>query len=316
MNVQYVVPASIYHRLYEPRGSLKATVLLMHGMQEHCGRYVEFAEFLQSNGYAVLTYDHAGHGLTAKSKVQLGFFRRSQPDRMLVSDARKIANVLLQRYPGVPLILMGHSMGSFIGRILVDEAAHLFHAAVFIGSGGPNSMASLAKPALYIANAIAPAKRSKWLNKLFISIQNECFKNEVPNDGTNWLSVSMANREAFVNDELCGVDFSNNALYGLISLNVAATRSGWALNIPKEFSMLFVSGDDDPVGDFGKGIEKTAHHLQQRGYKKVDVKRYANMRHEVLNEANRQEVFDDIIQWLGETFPHNKLPPALNLDGD
>ena len=209
-----------------------------------------------------------------------------------------MTSFLSQRFPGVPMILMGHSMGSFIARVLLKKASLLFDGAILIGTGGPNPLAALFCPILYLTNVIAPEKRSKLLNELFSKINNRKFKHEHPNDGTNWLSAGLANRKAFLDDDLCGVHFSNNAFFGLISLNVEATRSNWAESIPQRMPFLFVSGADDPIGDFEKGVKKTVKGLRDRGFEQVDLKCYPGMRHEILNEDDRQVVFNDIYKWL------------------
>ncbi len=295
----------IHYTVYQPDGTaVKAAILLLHGMQEHSGRYVEFSEYLKRQGYAILTYDHAGHGRTARSKEHLGFFRTHKPGNLLVEDAEQLSGYLSQRFPGVPLLLMGHSMGSFVARVLLKQAAHRFAGAILVGTGGPNPLAAMARPALYLANLLVPEKRSRWLNNLFSAMNNQKFKHEQPNDGTNWLSVRVSNRLAFRDDERCGVDFSYNAFYGLIALNVAATQSGWAASIPRAMPLLLISGTDDPIGDFGKGVGKTVHELRGLGFERVEMKLYPGMRHEILNEDNRAVVFDDVCGWLEKTVSH------------
>ena len=297
-----VAPDHIHYTVYEPDGAIKAALLLLHGTQEHSGRYEGFADYLKTQGYAVLTYDHTGHGRTAKTNEQLGFFDRNQPGNLLVNEAEHMSCFLSQRFPEVKLILMGHSMGSFIARLLLKRAAHRFDGAILMGTGGPNPLAALFRPVLYMTNRIAPEKRSRLLNELFSTINNRKFKHEKSNDGQNWLSAGLANRKAFQDDELCGVDFSNNAFFGLISLNVEATKSSWAARIPRAMPLLFVSGADDPIGDFRKGVEKTVNRLQHRGFERVDLKIYPGMRHEILNEDDQHRVFDDIVEWLDEAF--------------
>ena len=299
--MEQFAPEHIHYTVYEPDGiPIKAAILLLHGMQEHSGRYEPFATFLKEQGYAVMTYDHTGHGHTAKTKEQLGFFHRKKPGHLLVSEAQRMSIFMQRRFPDIPLILMGHSMGSFVARCLLQETASLFNGAILMGTGGPNPLAALFRLVLYMTNLIAPTKRSKWLNKLFTFINNQQFRHEKPNDGTNWLSTSLANRKAFQDDELCGMDFSNNAFYGLISINVKATKSNWAADIPRTLPLLFVSGAEDPIGDFGKGIEKTVKALRNNGFEHIDIKLYPDMRHEILNEDNRQLVFRDIAEWLGK----------------
>lgn len=305
--MENLTPDHIHYTVYEPDGmAIKAAILLLHGMQEHSGRYENFANYLKGQGYAVLTYDHIGHGRTAKTKEQLGFFRRTRPDDLLVNDAEHMSYFLSQRFSGAQLILMGHSMGSFIARLLLKKANHLFDGVILTGTGGPNPLAALFHPVLHLANLIAPEKRSKWINMLFSKINNRKFKHEKPNDGTNWLSTGLANRRAFLDDELCGVDFSNNAFFGLISLNVKATRSNWAASIPRRMPFLFLSGVEDPIGEFGKGVERTVRRIRKLGFERVDLKLYPGMRHEILNEDNRQLVFDNILEWLESTTYENK----------
>lgn len=300
--MENTAPGHIHYTVYEPEGTaIKAAILLLHGMQEHSGRYEGFANHLKQQGYAMLTYDHIGHGRTAKTKEQLGFFSKNKPGNRLVDEAERMSRLLAERFPDVQLILMGHSMGSFVARVLLKKTSLLFDGAILMGTGGPNPLAALFHPLLYMANLIAPEKRSRRLNKLFSTVNNRKFKHEKPNDGTNWLSAGLANRKAFLEDDLCGVDFSNNAFFGLISLNVEATRSNWAESIPRRMPFLFVSGTDDPIGDFGKGIEKTVKELRDNGFHRVDLKLYQGMRHEILNEDDRQLVFDDICKWLEKT---------------
>src|SRR3546814_5851210 len=122
---------------------------------------------------------------------------------------------------------------------------------------------------LFRSNLVAPNSRSKQLNSFFLKINNSEFRHENPNDGTNWLSADLANRKAFLQDELCGVNFSNNAFFGLISINVEATKSNWAENLPKSLPLLFVSGANDPIGNFGKGVLKTVQALRENGFERV-----------------------------------------------
>ncbi|MCY4779140.1 alpha/beta hydrolase [Sphingobacterium sp. UT-1RO-CII-1] len=301
MDKEYSAPNHLNYHIYLTAGQEpKAAILLLHGMQEHSGRYLDFAKHLNQQRYAVITYDHVGHGHTAKSKAEMGFFRKRNPDGLLIYEAKQMAYFMQSQFPDTPLILMGHSMGSFIARLLLQQTSGLFSGAIIMGTGSSNPAAILFRPILYVANAFAPKKRSRWLNKLFTKINNKEFKNEHPNDGTNWLSANPANREAFQADELCGLDFSNNAFYGLISLNVKATKTNWADSLPKQMPLLFVSGSEDPIGNFGKGVKKTVKNLQTKGFTNVTIQLFPHMRHEILNEIDRQSVYTKIIDWLDD----------------
>lgn len=289
----------LHYSIYQPlSGSTKAIVLILHGMQEHSGRYQNFVNYLTEERYAVVIYDHVGHGKTATSAAQQGFFRTEKPAKLLVENALKMAFLARQKFPNQPIILIGHSMGSFIARLVLNEAAHLFKGAIIMGTSGSNLLASAFLPLLQVFNYIAPERRSKWLNNLFNNINNRKFRREEPHDGTNWLSVNRANRKAFQSDERCGIAFSNNAFYGLVTLNVLATKATWSENIPFRFPLLFLSGSDDPIGNFARGVLKTVADLKNDGFSKVDVRIYENMRHEILQERDRQLVYNDIDRWL------------------
>ncbi|MBL1220143.1 lysophospholipase [Chryseobacterium sp. L7] len=288
----------LFHTLFIPsEAPVKATLLIIHGMQEHSGRYAEIAGYFADRGFAVLTYDHLGHGKSVKDKKDIGFFQLDQPDEKLISDAETMADYLHQQYPDIPHFVLGHSMGSFVTRCLLQRASSQFTGAVIVGTGGPLAGISLIKGYLSLANKIAP-KHPTYLNTLFNKVNNKHFKQDKDFDDTSWLSINPANRKAFTKDELCGIPFSNNAFYALFSIYKKATARHWADSISKSFPLLFISGQNDPIGDFGKGVMKTADNLKQDGFKNIDTKIYPEMRHEILNEEIREEVFNDISNWI------------------
>lgn len=294
----------IFHTIFQPTEKpVIATVLILHGMQEHSGRYAEFARFLAENGYAVLTYDHAGHGKTAASKAYQGYFHSNNAAKRVVDDAEKMAELLEQHFPDTPHFVLGHSMGSFIARCLLQQAHQRFNGAVIVGTGGKQSIASIARVVFSIMNKLAPQKRSKSLNRFFNNLNNKRFKKDPDASATSWLSVNKANRQAFAADEFCGIPFTNNGFYTLLTLNIQSTKTDWAAQIPKAFPFLFVSGAEDPIGDFGKGVAKTVNHMQQEGFSDVSMQLYPEMRHEILNEDVKRQVFQDIQNWLDQHCP-------------
>ncbi|WP_343632298.1 alpha/beta hydrolase [Fluviicola sp.] len=288
---------AIFHTLFHPlEQPVKATILVLHGMQEHSGRYAEFARFLAANGYAVLTYDHAGHGKTAVLKSDHGFFHATRAAKRVVDDAEKMDGFLEKKFRGVPHFVLGHSMGSFITRCLLQQAHHRFDGAVVVGTGGKQAIAPFARFVFSILNTLAPQKRSGRLNRFFSNLNNKRFKNESAE--TRWLSVNKANQQAFIEDELCGIPFTNNGFHTLLDLNIRSTKKDWAENISRELPFLFVSGAEDPIGDFGKGVTTTVKNMEADGFSNVGVFLYPKMRHEILNEEVREQVFDDIRNWI------------------
>ncbi|MFV0346765.1 MAG: alpha/beta fold hydrolase [Bacteroidales bacterium] len=291
----------LYYSLYEAENEeIRATILILHGMQEHSGRYEEIAESFADKGFAVLTYDHLGHGKTAKNEGELGFFGDKEPARQVVYDAKTMAEYLESLYPNVPHFIFGHSMGSFISRCLLQEISNRFDGAVIVGTGGKIVGAKLGKVYLSVLNAISPRKRSRFVNNAFSKMNNKCFTKDEGATSTSWLSLSKSNQEAFSKDKLNGIPFTNNGFHTLLSLNISATKRHWAKNISKNLPFLFISGASDPIGDFGKGVSKTVELMRKDGFEEIQLKLYPNMRHEILNEDIKEQVYADIMQWMSK----------------
>ncbi|MCQ9637853.1 alpha/beta hydrolase [Chryseobacterium sp. WG14] len=290
--------SQLFCTLFSPE-TAKATLLIVHGMQEHSGRYSEIAAYFASEGIAVLTYDHLGHGKSVKDEKEIGFFQLEKPDERLVADAEMIADYLAEQYPDVSHFILGHSMGSFITRCLLQKASGRFSGAIITGTGGPLPGINLLKGYLFLANAIAPHHRT-FLNSTFTRVNNKQFTKDKDFGDTSWLSVNLRNRRNFEQDKLCGIPFTNNAFYALFSIYKKATARNWADLISKTFPFLFVSGQDDPIGDFSKGVMYTVDHLKTDGFQDVSVEIYSGMRHEILNEEIREEVLNTICDWISK----------------
>ncbi|WP_126653867.1 alpha/beta fold hydrolase [Chryseobacterium aureum] len=288
--------SQLFYTLFSPE-TAKATLLIVHGMQEHSGRYAEIAEYFADHGIAVLTYDHLGHGKSVKDKKEIGFFQLEKPDERLISDTEMMADYLAGQFPEVPHFILGHSMGSFITRCLLQKASSKFAGAIITGTGGSLPGIDVLRGYLSLANAIAPRHRT-FLNSVFTSVNNKHFKKDKDFSDTSWLSVNPENRKKFEQDELCGIPFTHNAFYTLFSIYKKATSRNWASSISKSFPFLFVSGQNDPIGDFGKGVMHTVDNLKADGFQNVDVKIYPDMRHEILNESIREEVLKEIHNWI------------------
>lgn len=288
--------SQLFHTLFSPQ-TAKATLLIVHGMQEHSGRYAEIAEYFANHGIAVLTYDHLGHGKSVKDKSEIGFFQLEKPDERLIADAEMMADYLAEQYPDVPHFILGHSMGSFITRCLLQKASKKFTGAIITGTGGPLPGIDILRSYLSLANMIAPRHRT-FLNSVFTKVNNKHFKKDKDFGDTSWLSINPKNRTAFEHDELCGIPFTHNAFYTLFTVYKRATSRNWATSISPTFPFLFVSGQNDPIGDFGKGVTLTINHLKSDGFQDVDAKIYPEMRHEILNEEIREQVLSDIHDWM------------------
>ncbi len=286
-----------YTLIYPDNREIRATILVLHGMQEHSGRYSFFAEFLANHGIAVLTYDHIGHGKSVKEKDNLGFFQLKSPDKKVVNDARSMAEYINSLYPAVPHFILGHSMGSFIVRCLLQQAGNSFDGAIIVGTGGRLIGGKLIRGYFSLLNKFYPHYRTAF-NKIFNKVNNRKFSKDKNDVGLNWLSVNLANRKAYIEDELCGFDFTNNGFYTLFSLYAKATGKGWMKDIPKTLPFLFISGENDIIGNFGKGVKQTYKELKKANFQNINIKLYPGFRHEVLNEDIKDEVYKDILKWI------------------
>ncbi|MGV0754666.1 alpha/beta fold hydrolase [Empedobacter brevis] len=300
------IPYNIYYKTIVPEDEIKATLLIVHGMQEHCGRYEAFAEYLANKGILVLLYDHLGHGRTAKNEEDYSFFSLENPKEKLIENTKIMAKWVEEQYPSIPHFILGHSMGSFVTRCLLQEGGNHFDGAIIMGTGGRVPGIKLLESFLCVLNKIAPHKRSKLLNTIFSKSNNRHFKEEENIQETNWLSLDESNRFAFLNDPLCGIPFTVNGFYTLIHLNIQATKKNWTEGIPKSLPIHFVSGAEDPIGNFGTGVKQCFYDLKENGFQHVTMKLYPNMRHEILNESIKDKVFEEIADWLFEIINQKK----------
>ncbi len=289
----------LYHTFFEPKDDLvKATLLIVHGMAEHSGRYATFAQFLADNGIAVATYDQLGHGKTIKSSNELGFFGDEHPVQSLLKDVIIMADNLKSRHPDVPHFIMGHSMGSFIVRTVIKHHAQDFTGALLMGTAQSNPLTKILLPVNKFLAKAAPRKPNTFLSEITNKVLNSKLKNRNSTSPFAWLSESTTNIENYEADPLTGFTFTNNGFMSLFVLMQSGLHKGWAKTIAKDFPMLFVSGENDPIGDMGKGIRNIVKNLNKQNFSHVQTKLYPNMRHEPLHEQDNQVVYKDILEWL------------------
>ena len=291
----------LHHTFFEPTASateIKATLLIVHGMSEHSGRYADFAQFLADKGIAVATYDQLGHGQTVKTDADLGFFGNEHPVQSLLQDVIVMADSLKARHPHVPHFIMGHSMGSFIVRTVMKHHAQDFAGAILMGTADANPLTKVLLPINKVLAKAAPKKPNIVFSKIMNKVLNSQLDNRISDSQFAWISENPANVAAYEADPLAGFDFTNNGYMTLFNLMESGLNKNWASTIAKDFPMLFVSGKNDPVGNMGKGIDKVVNRLNEQGFTSVEVNLYPHMRHEPLHELEKQLVYQDILQWM------------------
>ena len=286
----------------EPDGSrkIKGIVQLVHGMCEHKERYVDFMKMLAEKGYISVIHDNRGHGESVKSKDDYGYFYEGGY-KALIEDIHEIT-LETKKYvedelgiEGLPYILMGHSMGSFIVRIAAAEYG-MFDKLIVMGTGGPNPAAGIG---LAVIKAIKALKGEKHISKTVYSLAfgsyNKKFASE--NDVFSWLSKDRSVRERYAADKFCNYKFTSSAMGDLVTLNKLSNTKEINSKLACKKPILLVSGGDDPVGENGAGVKKVCAELKSLGAD-VEMKIYDNCRHEILNDTCRGEVIKDIIDFV------------------
>lgn len=278
---------------------MRGVVLIAHGMAEHAGRYDAFARYLAAGGLAVYAHDHVGHGRSVASRKDWGCLPGDQAAKTLVDDMHKLRNIAVsERGEHLPVILFGHSMGSFIARAYLSYYGTDLTAAVISGTGQQSEQAAHLAHALAsrLARRHGADYRSEFLDGLAVGSYSKAVKGaRTPYD---WLSTDPAVVDAYCADPACGFMFSVGAYQALMMLVGYLSTVDCAGGAPENLPVLFIAGAEDPVGNKGKGVRKAAKLLQKYSGADVEVKIYPGMRHEVLNENGREQVWLDVARWI------------------
>lgn len=275
-----------------------AILQISHGMVEFIDRYDDFAAFLGEHGIIVVGNDHLGHGGSVLSKEEYGYFSKKNGNRNLIEDLHKLTELTKERYPSLPYFLLGHSMGSFYARQYICDYGNELEGAIIMGTG--NQPLVLAAAGVVITAVIALIKgwkyRSTFIDKMAFGGYNKRF---MPSrTDKDWLTKDEKKVDEYLSDERCTFIFTLNAYHNMFK-GIVRLHSGNLLEkIPKALPLLVVSGKDDPVGDFGKGVKKFAEKLGKLKIKDVMLKLYEKDRHEILNETDRDVVYKDVCDWI------------------
>jgi alpha-beta hydrolase superfamily lysophospholipase len=275
----------------------KAVIQLSHGMCEYVCRYEPMIARLCAAGYAVCGNDHLGHGDT--SPESYGFFAESGGDQLVLKDLKTMNNLAHQRFPGLPLILLGHSMGSFFARWFAEKHPQNISALVISGTGGPGVLMEFGeKLAAFLTKVRGPRHVSPFLVK--VSTGSYCKGIEGNQSGSAWLSRDPQVWAAYDGDPKCSFSFTVSAYRDMLTAYNHVNTAQWAARISQDIPILIYSGDQDPVGNYGKGVRAVYGLLMSAGHPDVTLRLYPGGRHEMHNETNKDEVFRDLIAWCDE----------------
>jgi alpha-beta hydrolase superfamily lysophospholipase len=277
-----------------------AVVQIVHGMQEHAGRYDHFAKWLNDHGIAVYAEDHIGHGLTARNETELAHFKRKDDWQRQVDILHNLTLRIRTEHPGIPVFLLGHSMGSVLTQSYMIRYGREVDG--YILSGPIRQPLIMAKISRFVAGTLSlffgPADRSRLLILLGYGQYNKHFK---PNrTGVDWLCSDEKVVDEYIASPLCGKPLTNrfyeNLTYGFGFI----AKSGNLRKIPSGKPVFIIAGQKDPAGFFGKAPEKIEELLTKHAGAEVRLKLYPGMRHEILNERERKEVYEDVKTFILE----------------
>ncbi len=286
-----------YYICYKESITPKGVIQLSHGMCEYFLRYDHFINYLTDHGFIICGNDHLGHGSSISKYDDLGYFAPKNGWHYLVEDVHKLTILMRRQFPNLPFVLMGHSMGSFIVRMYLDLYSSDIDGVILSGTGDiPRSLTS---GGIAIATALKQIRgerfRSDFVKKL-TGLDNKRYKDHYSE--LDWLTHDHKIIDEYAKDKKCNFVFTLSGYIDLFSLINHTSSPDWGIRIRKALPIYLFSGDEDPVGDFGKGVKRVYHHLQKVGIQDVSLRLYREGRHEMINELNRDEVYHHILTWI------------------
>lgn len=290
--------AALWTYRWLPHSAPKAVVQIAHGLAEHAGRYARLAEALTAAGYAVYANDHRGHGLSAANAEALGFFAERDGWQRVVDDLWLLNRRIAADHPGLPIVLLGHSMGSFLAQHFIIEHGNALAGAVLSATSG--KPAPLAAAGRLIARVerlrLGPRGRSALLMAFSFGAFNKAFA--PARTKYDWLSRDAAEVDKYVADPLCGFSATVQLWIDMLDALAVIARPARQARIPKRLPIYVISGTRDSVGAGTKGPEQLLAAYRAAGLERVSHRFYPDARHELFNEINRDEVTRDLIAWL------------------
>ena len=280
-----------------PEGETKAVVQIVHGIAEYIERYEDFANFLNKQGIMVVAEDHMGHGRSVNGGGVQGYFHGGW--FTAVEDTMTLLRGTRAAYPDNPCILFGHARGSFMARtILCKYPDSGISAAILCGTGW--QPAGLLPPAIKAIDQVCrkngEEKPSEFLQKLVFGGYNK--RVEHPRTQFDWLTRDAKQVDAYIAHPMCGFTASAGLLREMMKGIAYIEKPESLAAMDKDLPVFFIAGGDDPVGNYGKGVRKAAEAFQKAGMKRVTTRIYPLGRHEILNEINKEEIYEDVAQWI------------------
>lgn len=273
-------------------------VYIAHGMAEHSLRYEPFIEFLTANGFIVYANDHRGHGKSRAPSEPRGYFAKQDGFEKVVDDLALLLELIIDTKGDLPLFLFGHSMGSLLVRRLIQRYRFPINGVLLSGTAGdPKWLGTLglfiAKTEKFLRGAKKP---SPLMNRLIFGNYNKAFSPQ--RTDFDFLTREQIAVDDYIKDEDCGFICTTSFYVDLLEGTLKLHEDEEVAKIPKDLPIFLFSGDTDPVGDFGKGVQAVYEQYLAHDMTQVSIKLYEEGRHEMLHEINKMEVYTDILNWL------------------
>lgn len=284
---------------WKPEGEVKAVLQMSHGMVEYIDRYDEFARYLCGHGFYVVGNDHLGHGKSVQSKSEYGFFHEKYGNACVLGDMHTLRQRTAKKYPGVPYFMLGHSMGSIMLRQYIQLYGNGLAGAILLGvvAEQPREVLRMGRR---MCRTLAAVKgwhyKSRAIEEMVVGSFNKEYK--PARTRADWITSDQERLDAYVADPLCSFRFTINAYYHMFGGMLQMEKKESVFMIPKALPVLMAAGAEDPVGKYGKGVRKVFEKYKAAGIQDVTLRLYAGDRHELLNETDREQVFQDLYEWM------------------
>ena len=278
----------------------KAVIQLIHGMVEFIDRYDDCANYLVSQGFAVVGHDNLGHGQSVTDEEKLGYIAADNPGRVLVQDIHRLRLCMETKYEGLPYFMLGHSMGSYLLRRYLATQGDGLAGAIIMGTGQEPDAATTAGLVLIHSLAKTHGWEYRSVKVLNLTYNSNYKKYDLTGEdlSNSWLTKDEEIVKKYYENPLCTFLFTLNAFEALLSTVLFTNQKRNIAAIPTELPILLVSGEEDPVGAMGKGVKKVYEKYVKAGITDVSCKLFENDRHEILNETDRADVYAYIKDWV------------------
>lgn len=274
----------------------KASILILHGMAEHQKRYYSFAQYLINLGFDVYIYNHRGHG-TDKKLDELGFISHNKGYKRIIDDAITVSEYIVKNNKSSKFILFAHSMGSLIARNII-QTYDKYNGVILSGTAYPPKFALCSGLFLtsFIKKIKGPKYKSEFLKSLLFG--DKKYTKLVDRTAFDWLTRSHPIVGEYIHDPYCGFICTASFYHDLLKLTAGAANKKLISMTKSKFPMYLISGEVDPVGGYGKDINRLISLYKMLGFTNITYKLYPECRHELINELNYEEVYEDIYSWI------------------